>query len=133
MNDLEKVMDLLHGSGEVMPGIDMTVEEALERARGKEEFRDLPYCIVRDWIWIDLIVPDQLAYAWAGKLQPVMLYAHCVLYDSNQRFNPGDWVRTSPLIAFTDDCFFRSRNTLYVLVGNGTRKRAELSTVASIF
>lgn len=133
MNELEKVANLLYGAGEVMPGIEMTWEQARDRVLASDLSSVVPYCIVRDWIWIDLILPNPALekFQEAGQ-QPVMLYSHKVLFDSARRFDVGDWVRTTPLIAFSDGWFFRTRNSLYVLVGDGVRKRAELTTVMSI-
>lgn len=133
MNELEKITGLLYGAGEVMPGIEMTMEQARDRVLASDLSSFVPYCIVRDWIWIDLILPDPaLEQFQAAGQQPVMLYSHSVLYDSARRFDVGDWVRTTPLMTFSDGCFFRTRNSLYVLVGDGVRKRAELTTVMSL-
>lgn len=133
MNELEKITGLLYGAGEVMPGIEMTMEQARDRVLASDLSSFVPYCIVRDWIWIDLVLPDPaLEQFQAAGQQPVMLYSHSVLYDSARRFDVGDWVRTTPLVTFSEGCFFRTRNSLYVLVGDGVRKRAELPTVMSI-
>jgi len=45
-----------------------------------------------------------------------MVYAGHVLYDSARRFEAGDWVRTTQLVEFADECIFRTRNTRYVLL-----------------
>ena len=36
-----------------------------------------------------------------------MVYAGHVLYDSARRFEAGDWVRTTQLVEFADECIFR--------------------------
>lgn len=134
MDDLKKISDLLYAPGEVMPGIDMALEEACARGAAAGFIDEKPFCVVRDWIWIDLIVPDALREALqASGQQPVMVYASQVLYDSAQRFNFGDCVRTTQLVEFADGCIFRTRNTRYVLVGPGVRKSAEASTVLKMF
>lgn len=137
MDDLEKVANLLYGPGEVMPGIDMSLEEACARGAAAGLFDEVPFCVVRDWIWIDLIVPDSIREAFQTPQtpahQPVMVYAHSVLYDSARRFDVGDWVRTTQLVEFSDAFLFKTRNTRYALVGPGVRKSAELSTVLKIF
>jgi len=134
MDDLKKVSNLLHGHGEIMPGIEMSLEEALARIDASGLSAWTPFCVVRDWIWIDLILPDSLREQLRAEgQQPVMIYSHSVLYDSSRRFDVGDWVRTTQLVEFTDGCFFRTRNTVYVLAGDGVRKEAELSTVLKIF
>jgi hypothetical protein len=37
------------------------------------------------------------------------------------------------LVAFTEGCFFETGNSVYVLLGHGVRKTAELSTVNKVF
>jgi hypothetical protein len=133
MNELENIHRLLQGPGEVMPGIEMSWEQARDRVLLSDHSCSAPYCIVRDWVWIDLILTDQeREQLLAAGQQPVVMYSQSVLFDSARRFDVGDWVRTSPLVTFSDGDFFRTRNSLYVLVGDGVRKRAELSTVMSI-
>lgn len=133
MNALEEIHSLLQGPGEAMQGIDMTWEQARDRVLLSDHSCWVPYCIIKDWVWIDLILTDQEREQLnAAGQQPVVLYSHSVLFDSNRRFDVGDWVRTSPLVTFSDGCFFRTRNSLYVLVGEGIRKRADLSTVMGL-
>lgn len=134
MDALGKISALLYGTGEVMAGIEMSWEQARERVLARDRSLWMQYCIVRDWIWIDLILDeDQVALFHAAGQQPVLLYAHNVLFDSERRFDVGDWVRTTALVNFSEGCFFQTRNTLYVLVGDGQRKQAEFSTVMSLF
>lgn len=134
MHELDKVAQLLYGPGEVMPGVAMSWEQARERVEARGHSQRMPYCIVSDWVWHDLIVPSLFheRFQIDGQ-QPVMLYAHNVMFDSAGRFDVGDWVRTSPLVSFSEGCFFQTRNTLYVLVGDGLRKQTELSTLMSLF
>lgn len=116
MDDLKKVSYLLYAPGEVMPGIEMSLAEACARGSAAALLDEVPFCVVRDWIWIDLIVPDAIRETLqAAGQQPAMVYAGRVLYDSANRFQEGDWVRTTQLIEFADGCIFRTRNTRYVL------------------
>ncbi|WP_434456583.1 hypothetical protein JQR85_13995 [Stutzerimonas urumqiensis] len=134
MEDFKKVSDLLYVPGEIMPGVEMTLEEACTRGMSASFCDGAPFCVVSDWIWIDLIVPDALRETLvASGQQPAMVYASRVLYDSARRFEAGDWVRTTQLVEFTDECIFKTRNTRYVLSGPGVRKSAELCTVLKIF
>ncbi|MCW3147019.1 hypothetical protein N8H22_00185 [Stutzerimonas stutzeri] len=134
MDDLKKVSHLLYAPGEVMPGIEMSLAEAHARGSAAALHDEVPFCVVRDWIWIDLIVPDAIRETLqASGQQPAMVYAGRVLYDSANRFQEGDWVRTTQLIEFADGCIFRTRNTRYVLAGPGACKSAELTTVLKIF
>lgn len=66
------------------------------------------------------------------RLQPTMLYGD-VVTDSLGRFEEGDWVRSTPLVSFTQGCFFETHDTVYALLGHGVRKRAELSAMVKVF
>lgn len=92
------------------------------------------YCLVRDWIWIDLdLTPEQSAAFARNQRQPSLIFAHTVIYDSSRRFDVGDFVRTSPLYKWEEGFIFATLNSAYILLGNGVRKRATLETVASFF
>ena len=134
MSELNKIAAFLYGPGEVMPGIQMSWEQARERVEARDRASWMDFCVVENWNWIDLTLSaeSQEKFRSAG-LQPVVLYAHNVLFDSRRRFDVGDWVRTTPLVSFSEGCFFQTRNTLYVLVGDGLRKQTDLSTVMSLF
>ena len=132
MNELNALTDLLYTPGQPMAGSDMSDEDAIAYARN--HFPQDGYCIVREWIWIDLDASEELRAALAKRqLQPVILYAHCVVFDGKRRWDVGDFVRTSPLHAFEKDFHFKTLNTTYLLLGGGTRKLATAETMARIF
>ena len=132
MDDLQTITDLLYGLGEPMTGSGMTDERALAFAR--EHCRFTEFCLVRDWLWIDLDVTEaQRDELKKTRRQPVILYAHNVIYDSARRWDVGDFVRTSLLVSFDKGFLFRTLNSTYVLLGNGLRKRVALETVGRIF
>lgn len=131
MKQLSDITDLLYGDGEPVTGGELTLEEAI--ALGEAHGRGKPYRVVRNWIWTVLEVSEKHAeYAERTGLQPIVVYAHEVMYDSSYRFSPGDWVRTTPLLNFTEPCLFETTNTLYILVGEGKRKIASAKTIVSI-
>tara|TARA_R110000850_G_scaffold274853_1_gene413089 strand:+ start:765 stop:1178 length:414 start_codon:yes stop_codon:yes gene_type:complete len=131
MTDLKEMTDLLYGEGEPMRGGNLTLEEA--RVQGKDFANYKPYRIVRDWIWADLDVNEKIIKDLETRdLKPVMVYAHDVMYDSTHRFDPGNWVRTTPLVKFTPPCFFETQNTVYILIGDGKRKTATVQALMSI-
>lgn len=100
----------------------------------RQQFPSVEYCLVRNWIWIDLDVTDEeCALLEKGGRKPAVVYAHTVVYDSAGRWNPGDFVRTSPLLDFQDGFLFQTSSTVYVLLGGGLRKRAAVDVVASLF
>lgn len=132
MDDLHAVTDMLYGQGQAMQGSNMTDEEALAQMR--KRFHMAGFCLVRDWIWLDLDVTDaQRAELEKTHRQTVILYAHTVIYDSARRWDVGDFVRTSPLASFEEGFLFKTLNSVYVLLGDGVRKRVALETVGRIF
>lgn len=132
MDDLHAVTDMLYGPGQPMAGSAMTNEEALAQMRERVPLAE--FCLVRDWIWLDLdVTEEQSALLEKTRRQPVILYAHTVIYDSARRWDVGDFVRTSPLCSFDEGFLFRTLNSVYVLLGEGLRKRAALETVGRIF
>ncbi|MGH1448797.1 MAG: DUF6957 family protein [Pseudomonadaceae bacterium] len=132
MHELSDMHELMHGPGEMMQGSSMSNDEAMAYFHKLRTHQ--AQCFVRDWIWIDLTLTDAQRRALEEtRRQPVILYAHTVIYDSSRRFDVGDFVRTSPLVAFEDGWRFRTVNSTYVLLGDGLRKRASLETVGRIF
>lgn len=132
MDDLHAVTDMLYGPGQPMAGSAMTNEEALAQMRERVLLAE--FCLVRDWIWLDLdVTEEQSALLEKTRRQPVILYAYTVIYDSARRWDVGDFVRTSPLFSFEDGFLFKTFNTTYVLLGDGQRKRVALETVGRIF
>ena len=114
-----------------MPGVELSHEDAVQITR--KHFRNLDYCIVRDWVWIDLdVTPAQEAVLVRTQRKPAIILARTVIYDSSRRFDVGDLVRTSPLYKWKEGFIFATLNSCYLLMGDGVRKRATLETVASL-
>ncbi|WP_439862308.1 DUF6957 family protein [Pseudomonas sp. MBLB4136] len=115
-----------------MPGAKVSQEEAVRIVRERYPYGE--YCLVSDWRWIDLVVtPEQLHELAKTNRQPVVIYADTVIYDSQRRWDVGDFVRTSYLHKFEDGFIFQTLNSTYILVGDGIRKRASLGTLGRIF
>jgi len=131
MATLREIADLLYSAGEPMPGSCMSDDEAL--AYAKQYFPDGNYCLVRDWRWLDLETTESQRLLMAQtRRQPALIYAHTVIYDSERRWDVGDFVRTS-LLHQHDGFHFRTLNTAYLLLDQGTRIRVSADAVASIF
>jgi len=132
MDELCAVTDLLYGLGTPMPGLSLTDEEAMALVR--QRFPYAEFCLVRGWQWLELEVTavEREQLSKTGR-QPVVVCAHTVIYDSNRRWDVGDFVRSSPLHIWHGDGLFQTWNTLYVLLGEGQRKRVALETVGRIF
>jgi hypothetical protein len=97
----------------------------------------LPYksvCVVKNWMWWDLEVTEQHKQLLKQNGQhAVLVKADTVIDDEAGRFLPDDWVRSSPLVNFTENCIFETQNTVYLLVGKGSRKTISLDTAISFF
>jgi len=124
-------MAVLYSAGEPMNGSDMNDVEAMAYAR--QYFPDGDYCLVRNWRWLDLEVTEsQRLLLEKTRRQPALIYAHTVIYDSARRWDVGDFVRTS-LLHQHEDFHFKTLNTVYLLLGPGTRIQVSADAVASIF
>ena len=80
-------------------------------------------CIICDWQWWDLNA-EELNSNSDSDLQryPCVIMANYVIEDQAGRFNQGDWVRSSFLTQFHQNCIFETSSAFYLLVGAGTRK-----------
>lgn len=129
---IEKVSEFLSSEGEVINSI--CDDEAAGVAMAQELCPEKPYCSVRQWVLVDLDISDnKKAMVTEQGFQPVLLYAHVVVTDSARRFEPGDWVRSTLLVDLKSNCLFETQNSVYILLGAGSRKVAAPAVVASIF
>lgn len=109
-------------------GTDLTRVEI--EALVAERFPRKAYCLVGDWLIFHVDEsPESLAKVRATGLEPMFMYAHCVVYDEQGRFPPGGWVRSTLCKSFDGVCLFETRNTVYVLKGKGREMKASLKTI----
>ncbi|QOD00756.1 DUF6957 family protein [Pseudomonas putida] len=113
-------------------GLAMSADAA--RALITERFPRRSYCIVEDWTLFEPdLNEDEQAKVKSVGLVPLIVFAHCVVDDSEGRFPPGGWVRSTMCASFVDGVFASTRNTVYVLLGPGRRQKASLDTIFSFF
>ncbi|MNV82583.1 hypothetical protein DOZ80_25090 [Pseudomonas fluorescens] len=127
---LEEITQFLHASGEKVPGWHDTQDELINLV--EQAFPGKPFCLVKQWIIAEL----QLTQHEHQKLStmgilPTVVYAHEVVRDSRHRFPPGHWVRTNFGVSHEHPFMFETKSTVYLLLGDGLRKQAALSTVFS--
>jgi len=124
--------ELLSDEHVPVAGLELSVEAA--RALVVERFPRRSYCIVEDWTLFEPdLTEDELAKVKAVGLVPLIVFAHFVVDDSEGRFQPGGWVRSTMCTSLVDDVFASTRNTVYVLLGPGRRQKANLKTIFSFF
>ncbi|WP_339328612.1 DUF6957 family protein [Pseudomonas syringae] len=129
--DSKHVADLFDGATR-LEGNPLSAAEAREAVASR--FPGKPYCIVEEWtiLRIDL-TPDEIARVHSTNQLPLFIFAHKVVEDSQGRFQPGDWVRSSMGVTFEGGVLFETKNTAYVLIGPGHEKTASLKAIFSIF
>lgn len=113
-------------------GLSLSLEDI--RALVVERFPRRSYCIVEEWTLFEpVLTSEELAKVHARGMVPLIVFAHCIVDDSEGRFPPGGWVRSTMCTSFVDDVFASTRNTVYVLKGPGRRQKASLDTIFSFF
>lgn len=130
--NIEQVSDFLLQNGETIQSV--CDDEAAGIALAQELCPGKPYCSVRQWILVDLDISDaQKVLVLDQGFQPILLYAHSVVTDSARRFSAGDWVRSTLLVDLKSNFLFETKNSVYILLGVGSRKLANPDAVTSIF
>ena len=131
MVTLEEISSLLYGAGEEMPGWQGTQDELI--ALAAKAFPGKAFCVVRQWILIDLTVNSDEKEKLSGLgLLPATLFAHEIVLDSKGRFQPQMWVRSNFGVSFTEGYMFETNNTVYLLLGAGQRKEASIGAAFSM-
>lgn len=131
MVTLEEISQLFYGAGEEVAGWEGSQEDLISLAA--KAFPGKAFCIVRQWILIDLTVNSDEKEKLTGLgLLPATLFAHEVVLDSKGRFQPQMWVRSNFGKSFTDSCMFETKSTVYLLLGAGLRKEASIGAAFSM-
>ncbi|QHC98428.1 hypothetical protein PspR84_28560 [Pseudomonas sp. R84] len=119
--NLTQLAALIDGQHTPQGGCHLSAHEAAITAQ--EKFSSQPFCLVSQWTILDLEVDiEQLNALHLRGLEPVVVYALCVVLDSRGRYQRGDWVRTSFQTRYEAPGFFLTKNTVYVLLGDGKRQ-----------
>ena len=131
MVTLEEISQLLYGAGEEVAGWQGTQDELI--ALAAKTFPGKAFCVVKQWILIDLTVTAAEKEKLTGLgLLPATLFAHEIVLDSKGRFQPSMWVRSNFGVSFTEGCMFETKNTVYLLLGLGLRKEASIGAAFSM-
>jgi len=126
----ELLEDVLYGPARMLGGSRLEDDELIKLAG--EEFEGQPFCVVRNWMILDLLLPEAQVSEIRGQgLQPSVLYVNQIIFDSKARFSNGDSFITSYQKDF-HGCFFESKDTLYILAGRGARKHASLPALQAL-
>ncbi|MDI3400243.1 hypothetical protein QLG12_18690 [Pseudomonas sp. V88_4] len=130
MVTLEEISRLLYGAGKEVDGWQGTQDELI--ALAAKTFPSKAFCVVKQWILIDLTVtpPEKEKLTGLGLL-PATLFAHEVVLDSQSRFRPSMWVRSNFGVS-SSPYMFETNKTVYLLLGPGLSKEASIGAAFSM-
>lgn len=103
-------------------------------ARAKEIAPNMYYCTAADWVWIDINYPDPsyIEQYHERGFQPSFVRTDSIIHDEAQRAHIRKSVSSTALVSFYNNCIFRTRNTMYILVGKGSRVSIDAEALRSM-
>lgn len=126
----ELLGDLLYGPARPLGGSRLGDDELVELAA--DTFRDKPFCVVRHWMILDVMLPESIAQEIKAQgLEATVLYAQAAVFSSQNKHSPGDSILSGYLRDF-DGCIFESKTTIFILAGRGARKHVSSPAVQSM-
>ena len=97
-------------------------------------FPNKGFCSVQQWTIVRAIASDgDLTKIHVHGHLPLFVFAEKVILDSRGSFDYGNWVRSTMAISFQDGFLFETKNTVYVLMGDGDEKSASLAAILSLY
>lgn len=130
VTDADLLGDLLFGSARPLGGSKLGDDELIELAA--DTFREKPFCIVRHWMVLDVMLPEfQEREIKAQGLGATLLYAQAAVFDSQNKHSAGDSILSGYQCDF-DGCIFESKTTIFILAGRGSRKHVSLPAIQSM-
>ncbi len=94
-----------------------------------------PIRCVQDWVIVEFSTEsEQDADLMESKgVQSKFLFSLNVIYDQTGTIPEGGYVRTTLLKKLSNDCIFETRNTLYIMIGEGKHLSLSQQEVINIF
>lgn len=130
MVTLEEISKFLYGAGKEVSGWQGTQDELISLAA--KAFPGKAFCVVKQWILIDLTVtPAEKEKLNGLGLLPATLFAHEIVLDSQNRFQPTMWIRSNFGVS-SSLYMFETKKTVYLLLGSGLRKEASIGAAFSM-
>ena len=132
LENIQAAGELLSSNGEPRFGSTESQESLIQLVESR--FPNKGFCIVQQWTIVRAIASDgDLTKIHVHGHLPLFVFAEKVILDSRGRFDYGNWVRSTMAISFQDGFLFETKNTVYVLVGDGDEKSASLAAILSLF
>lgn len=124
------IEDVLYGPAQMLGGSQLEDGELIQLAR--EEFEGQPFCIVRNWMIVDLLLSEaQEREVRKQGLQPTVLFISKAVFDSEARTETGYGFISGYQKDFYG-CFFESKDKLYILAGRGARKHVSVPAISAL-
>ena len=129
---IEPLQALINESGEPCD-FGLSIDNQTDAIDQAKRISSKPYCLVSNWMWWDLECTPKVAdMVREHGFEPSIIYSHHVIVDEKMRFPTGGFARSTLLQSFTRNAFFETQNTMYVLMGKGTRKTVKREHALSI-
>lgn len=124
-DNLSQLVDVFYDAGDFFDGgcsenkVDFYVQKA--RTIDPQE----PVCIVKNWIWLDLNTsPKEAQKISSLGLQAALIKSDFVIKDEAERFDQGDWVKSSYLKELHYNCLFETQHTILYAGWEGNTKNS---------
>lgn len=132
LEEIQAASELLSTTGAPRAGSGESQEALIHIAQTR--FPNKGFCIVKQWSIVRAIANDgDLTKIHLHGYLPLFVFAEKVILDSRGRFDYGNWVRSTMAISFRDGFLFETKNTVYVLMGDGDERSASLRAILSLF
>lgn len=112
-------------TGEPIAGASMASAPAIER---KLKLTSKSICVVNAWVVIDVLGVDP-SVTQGSHLMPMVMYSHYVVSDDTERLARGDTVLSGFATYYDPQGIFETAGTVFILLGSGFRKSADMATV----
>ncbi len=132
-DNIQKITSLLNEPGHQCGygGKESELDYLIDTAQSKYPHKGV--CAVKNWKWWNFDMDKNGQKYFASRcVHPSIVYAKYVIWDKSNRWPQGSHVKTTLLCEFDAEYFFITKNTVYILVGPGTRKTVDPDLVASI-
>ena len=132
LEDTQAASELLSSNGGPRFGSGESQESLIQLVQSR--FPNKGFCIVQQWSIVRALASDEdLTKICVHGHLPLFVFAEKVILDSRGRFDHGNWVRSTMCISFQDGFLFETKNTVYVLMGDGDEKSASLAAILSLY
>ncbi|WP_085706874.1 hypothetical protein [Pseudomonas sp. B35(2017)] len=121
------IVEMTRLDGQLTTGASAKDAEHLERLlveSGK------PYCVVRAWVVVEA-TPFYGNTIAVGDNAPMIMYAHHAVSHSTGAVKSGEAVCSGYALKYDGRGVLETVDTVYVLLGNGYRKRASPNTISA--